>query len=130
MYPRAVAQEARPAVSIWIVKMARYELVIYFYKLCKGLPKDVKYSLAEEIKTTLNKILELIIRANSTKDREALLREAVLNVDIAIVKIRLLNDLGSIKLSSYKFMAMNLLEVKKQLNKWKLWTEKGKGQSC
>jgi len=100
-----------------------YEFKLYFVKLSRGFPKDFKYGLALEIRKLCSEILDNIILANKSKNKEEYLQIVILAVERIKIKIRLLKDLGVIKTSSYKYIFESLIDVSKQTTAWKNWAE-------
>lgn len=106
-----------------------YDLTLYYYKLCKGLPKDIKYTIAAEVKDALGKIVVLIVQANNTSEKSAYITEALVQMEIIKFKVRIIRDLDAIKLKSYEYLSRQYIEISKQLQLWKEWAEKGSGKS-
>ena len=100
------------------VYKAVYDLNLYFFKLSQNFPKDFKYGLAQEVRGLLTETLDLIIIANNSKDKRAVLQKASLVIERMKFKVRLLHDLKIIKTSSHKYFAIQLVEISKQLKKW------------
>jgi len=103
-----------------------YDLNLYFFKLSRGFPKDFRYTLAQDIKNLLSELLDQIIIANNLVDKEESINKAEMTVERIKIKNRLLHDTKIIKISSYKYLAENLVEISKQLEKWFIWAKKGK----
>lgn len=53
------------------------ELAVYLQQAVRNFPRYDKYSIGEELRTLSRKILLLIIRANSCRDKSAALTELV-----------------------------------------------------
>jgi len=102
-----------------------YDLNLYFFKLSRGFPKDFKYGLAQEIKHLLTELLDQIIVANNAVDKTDILRKAEVIIERIKIKVRMLRDMAAIKLSSYKYLFVNLIGISKQLEKWLAWAKKG-----
>jgi len=106
-----------------------YSLTLYYYRLCKGLPKDIKYTIAAEVKDALGKIVVMIVRANDSREKVVYIKEALLLVELIKFKVRIMRDLDAIKLRSYEYLSRQHIEISKQLQLWKEWAEKGSGKS-
>lgn len=103
-----------------------YDLNLWFFKLSRGFPKDFKYGLGQEIRTLLTELLDKVILANNVQDKTTVLKEGEILVERIKLKNRLLHDLGVTRNKSYEFFARQLVEISKQLEKWRLWAEKGR----
>ena len=108
------------------VYKSTYDLNLYFFNLSRGFPKDFKYTLAQDIKNLLSELLDQIIIANNIADKKENLQKAEIIVERIKIKNRLLFDVKIMKLSSYKYLAENLIEISKQIEKWLIWAKKGK----
>lgn len=99
-----------------------YDFNLYFVKLSRGFPKDFKYGLAVEIRELCLAIIDHIILANNHIDKKEDLKNALIAIERIKIKVRLLKDLKVIKLSSYKHIAEQMMEISKQTNAWKAWS--------
>ena len=102
-----------------------YDLILYFYKLSKRLPKDVKYGLAQEVRENLTEILDKIVIANNITYKEKILFEGEILIGRIKLKIRILKELNSISLKSYEFISRSLVDISKQISAWRKWAKKG-----
>lgn len=100
-----------------------YDLNLYFFKLSKNFPKDYKYGLASEVKSLLTELLDIIIIANSTENKQPLLAKASLTLERLRFKVRLLKDLKAIKLKSYDYFFRRVSEISAQIKKWHDWSK-------
>lgn len=101
-----------------------YDFKLYFVKLQRGFPKDFKYGLAAEIRELCLKIIDNIILANNNTEKKEYLQNLLIAIERIKVKVRLLKDLKVIKLSSYKYISEQLVEISKQTTAWKTWSVK------
>ena len=107
-----------------LVYKAVYDLNLYFFRLSQNFAKDYKYGLAAEVRALLTELLDQIIIANSTKDKQLILEKASLTVERLRFKIRLLHDLRVIKLQSYEHLSVRLVDITKQIKKWHDWSKR------
>lgn len=98
-----------------------YDFKLYFVKLSRGFPKDFKYGLALEVRKLCSEIIDNIILANNDQQKTEYLQIILLLIERIKIKIRLLKDLGIIKISSYKFIFESLIEISKQTTAWNVW---------
>jgi len=106
-----------------------YDFNLYFFKLSRGFPKDFKYGLGQEIREQTTCLLDQIVLANDSTDKEPYLKKAVSCIETIKVKIRMLKDLEILNMTSYNFTSVSLMKISKQINAWKTWSEKGRSQS-
>lgn len=99
-----------------------YDLNLYFFKLSRGFPKDYKYGLSQEIRALLTELLDDIIIANSSPDKQTVLKWAALIIERIKFKIRILKDLKIMNVRSYEYFSKRLIAVSKQINKWGDWS--------
>ncbi len=97
---------------------ATYALNMYFFKLSQNFRKDYKYGLAQEIRGLLTELLDLIIIANNSQNKLPALQKASLALERMRFKVRLLYDLRVIKVTSYKYISVQLVDISKQVKKW------------
>ena len=103
-----------------------YDLNLYFFKLSRGFPKDFKYGLGQEIRGQLLQLIDKIIIANNLVDKTNALESAEITIEQIKLKNRLLHDLNVTSLKSYEFFSRELVNVSKQVEKWRLWSKKGR----
>lgn len=95
------------------------------YDLLKGLlpvvskfPKDKRYTLGNRIEDKALDILELLIKANYTKERLELLK--IVNIDLEILRhmVRLSYDLKFINLPKYECLSREIDEIGRLVGGW------------
>ncbi|MEI6498747.1 MAG: four helix bundle protein [bacterium] len=101
-----------------------YDFKLYFVKLSRGFPKDFKYGIAIEIRELCLKVIDNIILANNSRDKTEYLQNILIEIERIKIKVRILNDLKVIKLTSYKHISEQLVEISKQTAAWKSWSAK------
>jgi len=101
-----------------------YDFKLYFVKLSRGFPKDFKYGLAGEVREACRGMFDNIILANNHQKKTKYLEQILLLIERVKIKIRLLKDLGVIKMASYKHSFEALIEITKQTTAWKNWAVK------
>lgn len=100
-----------------------YNLNLYFFKLSRGFPKDFKYGLAQEVCALLTELLDTIIIANNSPDKQTVLQRASLVIERIKFKIRILKDLKVMTVRSYEYFSKRLVAVSRQINKWHDWSK-------
>jgi len=101
-----------------------YDFDLYFVKLSRRFPKDFKYGIAAQIRELILEVIDNIILANNNTDKIKYLDNTLLTIERMKVKVRLLKDLEVIQTSSYKFIFESLINISKQTNAWKSWSDK------
>jgi hypothetical protein len=74
--------------------------------------------LGERIERNLYNLLETLIRAKYTKNRQRLLEDANLGLEILRFQMRLAKDLQCLKLNSYGFAAKSIDEIGRLIGGW------------
>jgi len=103
-----------------------YDLNLYFFNLSRGFPKEFKFGLGQEIRGLLSQLNDQIIIANNLVDKTDALKSAEMIIEQIKLKNRLLHDLNIISMKSYEFFTRGLVEISKQIEKWRLWSQKGR----
>lgn len=99
-----------------------YNLNLYFFKLSRGFPKDYKYGLSQEVCALLTELLDAIIIANNSPDKQTVLQRASLVLERIKFKIRILKDLKVMNVRSYEYFSKQLVAVAQQISKWHGWS--------
>jgi hypothetical protein len=78
-----------------------YDMILWSCNHTSQFPRNHRFVLGERIERNLYTLLETLIRAKYTKQRQRLLEEANLSLEILRFQIRLAKDLQCLKLNSY-----------------------------
>lgn len=95
-----------------------YDLLLMIHTSLQKLPRDIKYTLVQDLKQDTLSVLRCIYHANAASDKLTYLeqaRESILNVKI---NLRLLWDLKHIKEKTYGRLLEQAENVSKQLAAW------------
>lgn len=88
------------------VYKATYDLLLEVYKMSINLTREYRHTLGEKLKNELTDLLVTIYKANVDEGlKEPNLRKAREHVVVIKVYMRMLHDLGQIKLK--RFVALN-----------------------
>jgi four helix bundle protein len=90
----------------------------YGYPALQQFPKSEKFSMAQELKRTMIKVLELIIRANRSRDKRAFLNDIDVELEILRTQVRLAMELGFLPLKKYETWSGHLAEIGRMLGGW------------
>ena len=95
-----------------------YDMILYAYPALDQFPKSQKFSLAQDIKSSMDKVLHLVITANKKYTKKTTLQE--LDVEIASLKvyIRVATDLKYLSFKKYEVWSGMLVEIGKMVGGW------------
>ena len=102
------------------VYKATYDLLVDIFQLCQNMERDYKFTIGEELKKEVIKLIMNVYRANSRRDGKlSLIGDARENAEVVRLMLRLLQDLKQIK-EEKRFVDMNekLESISKQLTAW------------
>jgi hypothetical protein len=116
--------------------MARYEhlpiykkamdLAIYFEKIVRNFSRYHKYTLGSELREKSREIVELIITANSTKDRLPVLLELRTRLEGLKVLIRICKEVKAFhNFNSFVYSSNLLIDLSRQNEGWIKGQKKG-----
>src|SRR5436305_3489900 len=88
-----------------IVVTKTYDLILWSCNHTSRFPRNHRFVLGERIERNLYNLLETLIRAKYTKQRQRLLEDANLTLEILRFQMRLAKDLQCLKVESYAFAA-------------------------
>lgn len=108
------------------VFQATYDLTLEIHKRVDNFPRVHRYSIGERIKIIGFDLLDLIISANSEKDKSPHLEKAERILEKLKIYIRLCFDLKIMGGKGFEFLIRKMDEIGRQLNKWKEWSLKNK----
>lgn len=100
------------------VYKACYDLLLEVFRLTKDFTRDYKYTAGERLKNEAIELLTLIFRANSRKDKAAVLQEAREKIEVIRLFVRLMKDLQQISLKKFVLVNQKVEDVSKQLTGW------------
>jgi hypothetical protein len=95
-----------------------YDLILWSCSHTSKFPRNHRFVLGERIERNLYNLLETLIRAKYTKNRQRLLEEANLSLEILRFQMRLAKDVQCLKLNSYGFAAKAIDEIGRLIGGW------------
>ncbi|HKI31192.1 MAG TPA: diversity-generating retroelement protein Avd [Gemmataceae bacterium] len=102
-----------------LVVIARaYDLVLWSCHHTGRFPRSHRFVLGERIERNLYDLLETLIRARYTRERQALLGQANLTLEVLRFQMRLAKDLQCLKVNSYGFAAKAIDEIGRLVGGW------------
>ncbi len=88
-----------------------YDLIRWSCNHTSRFPRNHRFVLGERIERNLYGLLKTLITAKYTKNRQRLLEEANLNLEILRFQMRLAKDLQCLKAESYAFAAKSIDQI-------------------
>lgn len=101
-----------------IVITKTYDLILWSCNHTSRFPRNHRFVLGERIERNLYDLLETLIQAQYTRDRQTFLVQANLRLEILRFQMRLAKDLQCLKTNSYAFAAQALDEIGKLIGGW------------
>jgi hypothetical protein len=95
-----------------------YDLILWSCNHTSRFPRNHRFVLGERIERNLYTLLETLILAKYTKNRQRLLEDANLTLEILRFQMRLAKDLQCIKVNSYGFAAKAIDEIGRLIGGW------------
>ena len=93
-------------------------LILWSCNHTSKFPRNHRFVLGERIERNLYNLLETLIRAKYTKQRQRLLEDANLTLEILRFQMRLAKDLQCLKVESYAFAAKSIDEIGRLIGGW------------
>ena len=101
-----------------LIQQKIYDMILYAYPALEQMPKSQKFSLAQDMKHCMDKIMRLTISANKKYTKRTTLQE--LDVEIAALKIylRIAYDLKYLPPKKYEVWTGMMVEIGKMVGGW------------
>src|ERR1700693_3224641 len=101
-----------------VVITKTYDLILWSCNHTGKFPRNHRFVLGERIERNLYDLLETLIRARYTRQRQSLQEQANLILEILRFQMRLAKDLQCLKVQSYGFAGKGLYEIGKLVCGW------------
>jgi hypothetical protein len=101
-----------------IVITKTYDLILWSCNHTSRFPRNHRFVLGERIERRLYDLLETLLQAKYTRNRQTLLERANLILEILRFQMRLAKDLQCLKINSYAFAAQAIDEIGKLIGGW------------
>ena len=95
-----------------------YDLILWSCNHTSKFPRNHLFVLGERIERNLYSLLETLITAKYTKNRQRLLEDANLSLEVLRFQMRLAKDLQCLKVESYAFTAKSIDEIGRLIGGW------------
>lgn len=100
------------------VYKATYDLLLAIFRFTKDFGKEYKYTIGESLKKETIALLTLIYRANVSRDKSEILREAREHIEVIRLFIRIMKDLHQMSIPKFTEINIYVENVSKQLSGW------------
>ena len=101
-----------------------YELYLKFVKVRHTLPREERYTIAQELDRAIVETLVMLQRINSTREKVPLIVKARQLMAEIQVRIRVLRDIKALSIKSYTELFDLSENVSKQLTSWQKFSQK------
>jgi 23S rRNA-intervening sequence protein len=101
-----------------IVITKTYDLILWSCNHTSQFPRNHRFVLGERIERNLYILLETLIQAKYTKNRQRLLEQANLTLEVLRFQMRLAKDLQCLKVRRYGFAAKAIDEIGRLVGGW------------
>lgn len=95
-----------------------YDMTQYAYGALRQMPKSERYALAADIKSSMHRLLTLIIRANKKYYKKTTLQDADIEIDVLRHLVRLAMELGFLPFQKYEHWSKLINEIGKMMGGW------------
>ena len=114
-------QEAQEPIKVkedLHIQQKIYDMILYAYPALEQMPKSQKFSLAQDMKHCMDKIMRLTISANKKYTKRTTLQE--LDVEVAALKVylRIAYDLRYLPPKKYEVWSGMMVEIGKMVGGW------------
>jgi hypothetical protein len=101
-----------------VVITKTYDFILWSCHHTAKFPRNHRFVLGERIERNLYDLLEILIRAKYSRQRQELLVQANLVLEILRFQMRFAKDLQCLKVESYGFAARAIDEIGKLVGGW------------
>lgn len=95
-----------------------YDLILWSCRHTSRFPRNHRFVLGERLERNLYDLLETLIKARYTRQRQALLDQANLTLETLRFQVRLAKDLQCLKVNSYGFASQAIDEIGRLVGGW------------
>jgi hypothetical protein len=95
-----------------------YDLILWSCHHTSRFPRNHRFVLGERIERNLYDLLETLVKARYTRQRQALLEQANLALEVLRFQLRLAKDVQCLKVNSYGFAGKALDEIGRLVGGW------------
>jgi hypothetical protein len=99
-----------------------YDLIAWMVPTLEKFPKSQRFLLGDRIQSALLDILEFLIRAAYTRNKENALREANFKLETVRYLTRLCKDLKYLSIRRYEFASRSIDDIGAEIGGWLKYT--------
>ncbi|MCL4491223.1 MAG: diversity-generating retroelement protein Avd [Nitrospirae bacterium] len=101
-----------------VIYQKAYDFTLYLFPIVEKFPKHEKFVLCTHIKSCVLDIARLIIRANKSRTKKAILYDIDVKIEELKFLLRLSHDRKYLSNKSYEHSSKLLLEIGRLLGGW------------
>jgi len=101
--------ERKPHEELTVITKT-YDLILWSCQHISRFPRNYRFVLGERMERRLYELLETLIQARYTRNRQGLLQQANLSLEILRFQMRLAKDLQCMRVNSYAFASQAINE--------------------
>ncbi|NCR38594.1 MAG: diversity-generating retroelement protein Avd [Microcystis aeruginosa W13-11] len=95
-----------------------YDLILWLNPILSRLPRNYRFTLGERIANNLYQLLEGLIEAKYSQEKEEILRSLNPKLSVLYYQIRLMVDLDIMSDKRYENLSRYLVEIGNELGGW------------
>lgn len=103
---------------------AIYDLLLEVYQRTRNVPRDLRYTLVQDLKNELLDLMVLVYQANGQREKEPLLRKSLEVFMYVRLRIRLLKDMHHLSIPQFAQLCLKTESISKQLTAWHKYSQK------
>jgi hypothetical protein len=94
-----------------LIKKKHADMILYAHQAMAHFPKSERFTLCADIKRNMTKALELMVRANITKNRLQLLFDLDVELKLLLEYVRLAHSLKFLPAQKYEIWSRMIVEL-------------------
>ena len=95
-----------------------YDFMLWLVRHTEKFPRHHRYSLGAAMERRLQSILDLLLRAKYTQEKEGYLSDANLELELLRFQVRLATDLRALPIKSQEHAARQMNAIGAQIGGW------------
>jgi len=107
------------------IKQKVEDMIEYGHVALRQFPKSEKFALGQDIKRSMTKLLEMVIRTNRTYDKRTMIYNVDTELEILRTYVRLAMKLEVLTFARYETWSQHLAEIGRMLGGWLKSLKKG-----
>ncbi len=101
-----------------------YILTVHIYRASSNFKREYKYTLGEKLKNLCNELLDLVVEANSAKEKIKFIEKLDKKLETLRIHLTLSYDLKAISPGQMEVLNKQINEIGKQIGGWQKWAVK------